>query len=149
MGYPGTGQLGTPDDFNSERSYGVMAAHMNTVAGNEALVLDAAARHAHATFFGLNPGLIKTNIRDNLFGKGSLKSRAMESLIGLFSPSPEQYAARIAPLFFTPDIERHSGAMFNRKGEAIEASAGMDAAYVRRLMAASEMVLATARRGNR
>lgn len=149
MGYPGTGQLGTPGDFNSERGYGVMAAHMNTVAGNEALVLDAAARHPHATFFGLNPGLIKTNIRDNLFGSGSFKSRVMEGLIGIFSPTADEYASRISPLFLTPDIEHHSGAMFNRRGQAIEASAGMDPAYVRRLMAASEDVLAKAGRGGR
>jgi hypothetical protein len=43
------------------------------------LVLEEAKRYPNATFFGLNPGLVKTNIRDNFFGKGPLKSRVMES----------------------------------------------------------------------
>src|SRR4051794_12519964 len=64
MGYPGTGQAGTPDDLNAEKSYSAFPVHMNTVAGNEVLVLDAATRHPSASVFGLNPGLIKTNIRD-------------------------------------------------------------------------------------
>lgn len=82
MGYPGSGQIGTPDDLNAEQSYKAMPAHMNTVAGNEMLVLEAAKRYPHVTFFGLNPGLIKTSIRDNFFGKNTLKSRVMETLIG-------------------------------------------------------------------
>ena len=76
MGYPGTGQAGTLDDLNAEKSYRAMPVHMNTVAGNEMLVLDAPTRYPNATFFGLNPGLIKTNIRDNFLGKDTLKSRA-------------------------------------------------------------------------
>lgn len=148
MGYPGTGQLGTPDDLNAEQTYKVMAAHMNTVAGNEMLVLDAAASHPQATFFGLNPGLIKTNIRDNLFGKGSLKSIVMETLIGLFTPTADQYAERIAPLLLTPDIEAHSGAMFNSRGEAIEASAGLTQTCIRKFMAASEALVAKAGRAS-
>lgn len=34
MGFPGAGHIGSADDLNSEKSYGMMAAHMNTVAGN-------------------------------------------------------------------------------------------------------------------
>ena len=45
MGFPGTDQTGSIDDFNSERTYSLMTAHSNTVVGNEALVLDAAARY--------------------------------------------------------------------------------------------------------
>jgi NAD(P)-dependent dehydrogenase (short-subunit alcohol dehydrogenase family) len=87
VGYPGTGQIGTYDDLNAEKSYKAMPAHMNTVAGNEMLVLDTAKRFSHVNVFGLNPGLIKSGIRDNFFGKGSLKSRLMESLIGLLTQS--------------------------------------------------------------
>jgi NAD(P)-dependent dehydrogenase (short-subunit alcohol dehydrogenase family) len=138
MGYPGTGQAGTPDDLNGEQAYSAMRVHMNTVAGNEMLVLDAAKRYPDAAFFGLNPGLIKTNIRDNLLGKGTLKSRLIESMIGLLTPSAEAYAARMAPLLVSPDLEGHSGALFDRKGNPILPSPKLtDAAYVQAFIAAS------------
>ena len=92
------------------------AVHMNTVAGNEMLVLDSAKRYPNASFFGLNPGLIKTNIRDNFLGEGTLKSRVIEWLIGLLAPSAETYAENLTPLLVSPDLEGHSGAMFDRKG---------------------------------
>lgn len=146
MGYPGTGQAGTLGDLNAEKSYNAMTVHMNTVAGNEMLVLDATKRYPQATFFGLNPGLIKTNIRDNFLGKGSLKSRVMESLIGLFTPTPEAYAERITPLLASPDIEAHSGAMFNQKGSAVLPSPQLaDGAHVGRFLAESEALVARAR----
>lgn len=143
MGYPGTGQAGTLGDLNADRSYSAMTVHMNTVAGNEILVLDAAKRHPHATFFGLNPGLIKTSIRDNFFGKGSLKSRFMETMIGLFTPSPEAYAERIVPLLVSPDLEGHSGAMFDQKGAAVLPSPKLgDAEHRRAFLAESEALVA-------
>ena len=46
-------------------------------------MLDAATRYLHTTALGLNPGLHRTDIRNNLFGEGSLKSRVMEWMIGL------------------------------------------------------------------
>jgi NAD(P)-dependent dehydrogenase (short-subunit alcohol dehydrogenase family) len=141
-GYPGTGQVGTTDDLNAEKSYKAFSAHMNTVAGNEMLVLDAAKRYPNATFFGLNPGLIKTNIRDNFFGKGSLKSRVMETLIGLLTPTADVYAARITPLLFNPGIENHSGTMFDTKGQAILPSKGLTEPHIRKFMAASEALVA-------
>ncbi len=145
MGYPGAGQGGTPGDLNSERSYSAMTVHMNTVAGNEMLVLDAAKRYPHATFFGLNPGLIKTNIRDNFLGAGSFRSRFMESLIGLFTPTPEAYADRITPLLLSPDLEAHSGAMFDQKGNAILPTPKLtDEAHVRAFLGESDAVVARA-----
>lgn len=137
MGYPGTGNIGQAEDINSERSYKAMPAHMNTVAGNEMLVLDGAFRYKQAVFFGLNPGLIKTNIRDNFFGKDSLKSRMAEWLIGKLTPSADDYAQRITPLLFSPDIAQHNGAMFDNKGRAILASAGLSNEYIRQFMSAS------------
>lgn len=116
-----------------------MTVHMNTVAGNEMLVLDAAMRYPNATFFGLNPGLIKTNIRDNFFGKETLKSRFMEWMIGLMTPTPEGYAERLLPLLVSADLEGHSGAMFNRKGDAILPSPKLtDRAHVEAFLTASE-----------
>ena len=58
MGYPGVGAMGDPEDLNCEKSYGAMRAHMNTVAGNEALVFDCAKRYPHVSSFGLNPGSV-------------------------------------------------------------------------------------------
>jgi hypothetical protein len=55
-------------------------------------VLDAAKRYPQATVFGLNPGLHRTEIRDNLLGQGTLKSRFVEWTIGLWSTSPETCA---------------------------------------------------------
>lgn len=74
-----------------------MSAHMNTVAGNEILVLTGARRYPQLNLFGLNPGLIKTNIRDNFLGKGSLKSRIMETAIGLLTPTPMWRGGRESP----------------------------------------------------
>lgn len=145
MGFPGTGQAGTPDDLNAEKSYSAMPVHMNTVAGNEMLVLDAAVRYPHASCFGLNPGLMKTTIRDNFLGAGSLKSRVIELLIGLLTPTPAAYAARILPLLVSPDLEGHSGAMFDRKGIAILPSPKLtDASYRNAYLAASEALIARA-----
>ncbi len=138
MGFPGTGQAGNPADLNSEVAYKVMSAHMNTVAGNEALVLDAVRRYPLLEVFGLNPGLIKTAIRSNFLGEGSLKHRFMEAVIGLLTQSPERYAQRIVPLLFTTGISDFSGALFNSKGLEIERSAQFDDRYVDTYIAASE-----------
>jgi NAD(P)-dependent dehydrogenase (short-subunit alcohol dehydrogenase family) len=143
MGYLGTGQAGTLDDLNAEQSYRAFPAHMNTVAGNEMLVLDAARRYPHATVFGLNPGLHRTDIRNNFFGEGTLKSRVAEWLIGLLTASPETYARRLAPLLVSPDLEGHSGAMFDQKGNAVLPSPKLtDASYVNAFIAASEALVA-------
>lgn len=144
VGFPGSGQIGTPGDLNAEKSYKAMQAHMNTVAGNEILVLDATKRYPHVRFFGLNPGLIKTNIRDNFLGKDSLKSRVMEALIGLLTPTADTYAEWIAPLLISPDLESRSGALFNRKGQPILPSSGMTAAHTAKFIAESEALIARA-----
>jgi NAD(P)-dependent dehydrogenase (short-subunit alcohol dehydrogenase family) len=141
MGFPGTGQLGDASDLNAERSYDGMAAHMNTVAGNEMLVLDGKRRYPHLSFFGLNPGLIKTNIRANYLGAGSLVHRLTELLIGLLMPTPEKYAERIVPLLFAPELEGRSGAMFGKKGTAILPTEGLDEPHVARFIEASEALL--------
>lgn len=121
-GFPGTNQKGNLADFNSEDSYSIMAAHSNTVIGNEALVLDSAARFPKINFYGMNPGLMKSNIRSNTLGEGSLGLKITEILIGALFPSVEQYSERILPLILSHDIENYSGAMFNKQGDAIHAS---------------------------
>jgi NAD(P)-dependent dehydrogenase (short-subunit alcohol dehydrogenase family) len=138
MGFPGTGSAGKPADLNSEKSYQAFSAHSNTVAGNEALVLDAARRYPQLEVFGLNPGLIKTAIRSNFLGEGSLKHRLIEAIFGLTAQSPERYAHRMVPLLVSPQIGRFSGAMFNKRGMAVLASPAFTEAYVAEYIAASE-----------
>lgn len=142
MGFPGTGEAGDPDDLNAERSYAPLATHMNTVAGNEALVLYAVRRYPQAGFFGLNPGLIQSDIRANLLGPGSFKHRAVEALIGLFSISAQTYAERLVPVLFAPELEGRSGVMFDRKARAILPSAALTPQRVAALISASEALLA-------
>lgn len=142
MGFPGTGQVGEPvDDLNAERTYDAMKVHMNTVAGNEILVLDAARRYPGLGTFGLNPGLIKTNIRANYLGEGSLKHRLAETMIGLFTWSPEKYAQQIAPLLFAPELDARTGVMFNQKGLAILPTEALTPEHVGRFLAASDALV--------
>jgi NAD(P)-dependent dehydrogenase (short-subunit alcohol dehydrogenase family) len=143
MGFPGTGEVGDDADLNAERSYDAMKVHMNTVAGNEALVLDSARRYPTIGFFGLNPGLVKTGIRANYLGDGTLKHRFAEGLIGLFMCSAETYAARIVPVMVAPELEGRSGAMFNQKGHAILATEELTESHVSALMAASEKLVSS------
>ncbi len=145
MGFPGTGQAGRLDDLNAEKSYSAIPVHMNTVAGNEMLVLDAAKRYPHVSFFGLNPGLHRTNIRNNFMGEGTLKSRFTEWMIGLLTPDAETYAERLTPLLVSPDLEAHSGAMFDQKGFAILPSPKVtDISYVKAFISASEALVSRA-----
>jgi NAD(P)-dependent dehydrogenase (short-subunit alcohol dehydrogenase family) len=141
MGYPGAGQTGTLDDLNAEKSYRAMTAHMNTVAGNEMLVLDGARRYPDVGFYGLNPGLIKTNIRGNLFGQGSARHRLAEALIGLMTPSADTYARRITPLLVSPDLEGRTGLMFDRRGHAILASPKLTDGHIDAFMTASKALI--------
>jgi hypothetical protein len=144
MGYPGTGQTGVLEDLNAEKSYAAMRVHMNTVAGNEMLVLDAARRYPNVSTFGLNPGLVKTSIRDNFLGEGSLKSRVIEALIGWFMPSAEQYAEIVTPLLVSPDLEGHSGTMFDQKGNAVLPTPKLgERGHVEAFLSASEALVAS------
>lgn len=144
MGFPGSGQKAKVDDLNSEQSYGRMQAHMNTVAGNEVLVTDAASRYPDVDFYGLNPGFVKTNIRSNLMGSKMLLG-LIEGLTGFMTIKPEVYSERIVPLLVSPDIEGKSGAMFNNKAEAILPSAKVaEAFYTRALVEASERLVGRA-----
>jgi NAD(P)-dependent dehydrogenase (short-subunit alcohol dehydrogenase family) len=125
MGFPGSNQKNfNLEDLNSEKSYesGMGFVHMNTVAGNEALVLHWAAKtkSEDVAFFGLNPGIIKTGIRDNLYAGGIMAylGPIIEFLIGLVAQTPQNYAEVIVPLLFAENIEGYSGSMFNPKAQA-------------------------------
>jgi NAD(P)-dependent dehydrogenase (short-subunit alcohol dehydrogenase family) len=141
MGFPGAGNLGNLDDLTGERAYDAMTVHTNTVAGNEALVLDAARRSPGVHVFGLNPGLIKTKIRANMLGEGSLLHRAVEFLIGAIMPSADTYARRIVPLLFAKELDTRTGLMFGAKANPILPTEGMTEAHVAQLIGASEALL--------
>jgi NAD(P)-dependent dehydrogenase (short-subunit alcohol dehydrogenase family) len=149
MGSPGSGQLGNPDDFNSEElQYKALVAHANTIAGNEALALGGNGMFPGPAYFGLGPGLIKTGIRENWMGRDrGLGYRLFEGAVGLFLQSPDQYARRVVPLLFTPELSASSGILFNRKGRPTSPSKGFDAAYVARVMSATNELLTLALAG--
>jgi len=142
MGFPGVGQTGTLEDLNAEKSYGAMKVHMNTVAGNEMLVLESVKRYPNANFYGLNPGIIKTDIRSNFMGHNKALFGLIEGLIGLLTPSAEAYADKIVPLLVAPDLEGHSGVHFNKTGDAILPSPGLTDSHVKTFLAASERLIA-------
>ena len=141
MGSPGTGTIGNPDDLNSEDNYRSMAAHDNTIAGNEILVLGAKDRFPGPAFFGLAPYLVKTGIRSNVLGEGSLTHKLVETAVGFFMQSPEAYAKRMVPLLFAPDLEGRTGLMFGHKAQPILPTRGLDGAYIDRYLSASEGLL--------
>jgi NAD(P)-dependent dehydrogenase (short-subunit alcohol dehydrogenase family) len=141
MGSPGTGAIGNPDDLNSEKDYRAMVAHGNTLAGNEILVLGAKDWFPGPAFFGLGPYLVKTGIRSNLLGDGSITHRLVETIVGIFMQSPETYAKRMVPLLFAPELEGRTGLMFGHKAQPILPTQGLDSAYIDRYLSASEALL--------
>jgi NAD(P)-dependent dehydrogenase (short-subunit alcohol dehydrogenase family) len=141
MGSPGTGAVGNPDDLNSERSYRNMDAHANTIAGNESLVLGANLRFPGPAFFGLAPFLVRTDIRSNMLGDGSVAHKVVEAIVGTFMQSADTYAKRMVPLLFAPELEGRSGLMFGHKAQPILPTQGLDSVYVDRYLSASEDLL--------
>jgi NAD(P)-dependent dehydrogenase (short-subunit alcohol dehydrogenase family) len=141
MGSPGTGAIGNPEDLNSEKNYRAMLAHANTLAGNEILVLGAKDRFPGPAFFGLAPYLVKTGIRSNLLGDGSITHKLVETAVGIFMQSPDTYAKRIVPLLFARELEGRTGLMFGHKAQPILPSQGLDSAYIDRYLSASEALL--------
>lgn len=147
MGYPGSGKPGTLGDLNAEREYRAMEVHMNTVAGNEMLVLDTAAKHRDISVFGLNPGFVKTNIRSNFLGGNKLVFNVLETLVGWFTPTAEKYAKNITPLLLSPQLDEFSGTLFNRKGQAIMPSKGInDVQHMQAFFAQSDALVKKAMR---
>lgn len=123
MGFPG----GAPsvyriEDLNAEQSYtGMGFVHANTIVGNEALVIQWAANDKDHSYFGLNPGLIKTDIRKGAYDTAFMKAMGViiEGIVGLFGTSAEAYGKVIADLLFTEGLEEHSGVSFNPQAQPI------------------------------
>jgi NAD(P)-dependent dehydrogenase (short-subunit alcohol dehydrogenase family) len=114
-GLPGSGFYAQAKlaDFNSEDGYagGFGFTHANTVVLNEAIVHFYAAQGLF--IFGLNPGLIKTKIRESLHGGGALGS-CLECCLSCCNPSADDYVRRLLPVLLAPALETHTGAMFGQ-----------------------------------
>ncbi|KAF6257443.1 hypothetical protein COO60DRAFT_1639942 [Scenedesmus sp. NREL 46B-D3] len=146
--FPGAGQAGQLGDLNAEKAYSAMAVHMQTVAGNEALVQylntkcgagNGEARPVEA--FGLYPRLIKTSIRSNFAGSGVF-ARFLEWVISFMSVTPEAYARRIVPLLFAPELAGQPGLMFNQAADAILPTPALqDVAHVDAFIAESHALI--------
>ncbi|MEM9192920.1 MAG: hypothetical protein AAGF12_27340, partial [Myxococcota bacterium] len=144
MGAPGSNVAGNPSDLNSEEKYAQVAAHMQTVAANEALVLDAKSRYPTMGVYGLNPGLVATgDIRAPfLGGANSLRFQVAEWLIGKFNPSADEYAARIGPTLVSAELDAESGLVFDSKARRSKPSKKLTPERVADFMQATEELLA-------
>jgi hypothetical protein len=89
----------------------------------------------------LGPYLVKTGIRSNLLGDGSITHKLVETAVGIFMQSPETYAKRMVPLLFAPELEGRTGLMFGHKAQPILPTRGLDSAYIDRYLSASEALL--------
>lgn len=145
MGMPGSNQWQEPVDLNSETTYAGSfgSTHAKTVVANEALVLHWAA--ANRLVYGLNPGLISTNIRGSVYGGRTWLASLMEHAIGLFSVTPDRYAHNVVPLFTAPELADRPGLMFGQSGRAILPTPQLtDAARLSAWMRALDDLAATA-----
>jgi NAD(P)-dependent dehydrogenase (short-subunit alcohol dehydrogenase family) len=147
MGFPGAGQKGDPSDLNSDRRYeGVLGwTHMQTVAVNEALVHHwaAALKGAGVGVFGLNPGLIRTNIRAGAM-KGCFAA-VIEGCIACCFVSPDTYAGTVLQVVAAPELAAHTGAMFSQDGAAALPTPEMkNAAHVAAMISAVDALQARA-----
>ncbi|SCU79749.1 LAME_0B00210g1_1 [Lachancea meyersii CBS 8951] len=139
-GFPCAGEKGSPDDLNSYVDYEGMKTHMATVAGNEALVHDTARRFPSIAVYGVNPGLIKTAIRNNFLGARSWKSFFVESAIGLLFQNTKQYAVKNVPMMVAPELDDYTAAFFDSFGKPI-LSDGFPESYVEKYIRNSEELL--------
>eukprot|EP00961_Rhodomonas_salina_P286577 3872204-Rhodomonas_salina.3 len=123
MGFPGAPDTPQLDDFNWDTSWKSWHAHMNSVLGNDALVLGIAEQqHPAASFniFGLNPGIIATDLMfDFCGGQDSPFHRLQKTTLSAVAPSVEEYTNAAVHLLVSPQIEGESGASFNQRGERI------------------------------
>lgn len=145
MGFPGNQQVGDPDNLNSDKGkYNNINTHMITVAANESLVMKFAtdsSNHENFNIYGLNPGIIKTDIRSNVYGSHTWIGKAMEWIISKTSQDTTTYAKHFIPLLMTPDIENHNGICFNNKIDAILPSKCMNMELVNNYIDASDKLI--------
>jgi NAD(P)-dependent dehydrogenase (short-subunit alcohol dehydrogenase family) len=119
-GFPGGKRSLDFSDIQSSRHYRWQTAHSNTVVFNEALVRDTASRFPEINAFGMNPGIIKTNIMSGVLGQSSMPQRIQQTLTGLLFQSAETYAEKVTPLVVHRALEDSSGSLFDRHAQPIE-----------------------------
>ncbi|MDR2244719.1 MAG: SDR family NAD(P)-dependent oxidoreductase [Burkholderiales bacterium] len=145
MGYPGTGRQAVINDMNSEKNYARWTAHQNAVAGNEALVYDASKRYPNLDVFGLNPGFVQTDIRDEIFFKrGGILNKIGFWITAFMTRTPEDYAQRVLPLFVASELTGQSGKHFDKNGNAILPSNWINDANCKELIRVSEALISRA-----
>lgn len=142
-GFPGGKRSLDFTDIESVRDYRWTTAHSNTVVFNEALVSDTASRLPELNSFGMNPGVIKTNIMSGVLGQSSLTQRVQKTLVGLFFQSAETYAEKVTPLLVHRALEDRPGSLFNRNAQPIEPNPWLVAGdHCARVVDAAESLLA-------
>lgn len=138
-GLPGQDRKATLDDFNSEDRYRWQTAHYNTVVANEALVLDSAERYPTVNLYGMNPGVIASNLMAGVLGEGTITLKVQQTIMGLLFQSAQEYAEKVLPLLRSPEIEDHSGAMFGRNADPIHSNPPLlQKPYLQRVVEQSE-----------
>ena len=116
MGFPGVKNVPSGiNDLNAEKSYKLMPQHIHTVIGNECIVHKFKDKF---DVYGLNPGLISTDIRSNVLGSG-FKQKLVESFISLVTISAKKYGERTARLMLSPQLDGKSGLLFNQAGREV------------------------------
>lgn len=138
MARTGENQLGNPKDLNSEKTYGPLSAQLNAVVGNEALLYHCVKEYENANFYGLNLGAIHTHQREN---DRSWWKSAEDSVVGLFTRSPDHYAEGVVQLMVVPELDQRNGGIFNSHGKALLRSKGMTDDYAAAYINASEELL--------
>lgn len=122
MGFPGADLQPTDiEDMNFERTpYSPIPAHLNTVVMNEALVFELARRYPDLHVFGLNPGLIQTDIRKNFYEGGQLRQtlgKLTEFAMSLTLQSAEHFAKNVlVPLMVAPELNDKTAINFENDG---------------------------------
>jgi len=126
-GFPGSSApIKSPDDPQFKQSYKQMDAHMNTVTFNEGLVYSFAKEAPQIAVFGVNPGLIQTDIRRNLVGYGFF-GNLIESFIGFTGRDMTAHVEDLTQVIASPELGlKVTGSIFNTLGEPIKPSAHFD-----------------------
>ena len=138
MGFPGVKSIPTNvEDLNAEKEYKQFGQHLNTVVGNESIVHHFKDK---LNIFGLNPGMISTDIRKNFLG-GGMKQKVFETVIGLITTSAKTYGQRTAMLMMSQELRGTSGLLFNQKCREIQANPWCNEANVEAFLAQSDLVV--------
>lgn len=107
-------------DVESTRNYRWQTARSKTVVFHEALVRDSVTRFPENNVFGMNPGVIKTNVMAGALGQAFFGLRVQQTLVGSLVQSAETYAEKVVPLVVHPAMQDRSGSLFNRHAQLIE-----------------------------